>query len=695
MDQNMKHRERGAALARAVNLVLLLLVLGQVVYLASRHRVRFDTTSDDLYSLTDSTRSIVEGLDRRLLVEAYFSPREDLSSQLRETRTVLDNFLDELVQLGRGRVVVQRYNPLEDKSIQDKCTRIGIKPIDAQNRSTNSLSVQRHWQGLRLLYGDQQKVIEQLGPQTSFLAEAILTPAIKEVATEEKRVIGFMEWPSDPAQGQQQGRGWQQIRQVPEIARRYEFRNVRDSEGALVPDDIETLMLFRPRDLTDRQKYVIDQFLLGGGTIVLFHDAADYGIAPRRQFNDLKVATDDKDSTFRFRDQLLHYGIDAQDQLVADLAREAMAPTNAFYGQEYYGLPSQMGFVQSLPQGYPYFFHAVGGDWAQVADQLAAGDSQLADRYRSMLRPGIDTEEFLFKPFKQMKRGPGFYWPAWTDLRRKGGAVDMPESVTGKVLLWSSPLAVVESPPSSTDPLGGSDAMARSNNYNQFMRRLIEAQRASTHQQAPLMVALEGRFPSWFAGKDRPLKVSEQKAQEAQRDEAEPGAGEGPAADEKPAELAAAEGPPLPDELQKAPDVAAPTPEPRLDAAAAAGRFIVIGDSDFLRDDLVAGTYQQLGGPVSFHGRLFFQLLCDWLSQDSDLVALHTRVPVDRKLDLVKESMDKAPDPRDAEKQLRRKTNALVWLNVVVPCALLLVLGGAVFVSRRAQKRSFLQSVDR
>lgn len=178
----------GSALATLLHVLVLFVIFGQIVYLASRYRLRFDTTSDSMYSLTESTSQIIGGLDKRLVIEAYLSPKADLPSQLRDTRTVLDNFLDELVQMGKGKVVVQRYNPLDDKAIQQKCERVGIKPIDAQSNTTSALEVRRHWQGLRLVYGgDRQKIIEQIAPTASTLAEAQITPAIKDVITREKK----------------------------------------------------------------------------------------------------------------------------------------------------------------------------------------------------------------------------------------------------------------------------------------------------------------------------------------------------------------------------------------------------------------------------------------------------------------------------------------------------------------------------
>ena len=189
--------ERGSALAATLHVVLLLVVLGQLVYLGSRHRLRVDLTSDQLWSSTASTKQLIDKLEKRLIVKAYFSPKEKLPVQVRETRAWADSFLDEIVQLGKGKVVVQRLDPNADKAIADEATRVGIKPLELRSQSSTSLSVDRHWQGLRFVYGGgKQKVIPQWAPGSSFLAEAVVTPAIKEVLTEQKRKIGYMEWPA-------------------------------------------------------------------------------------------------------------------------------------------------------------------------------------------------------------------------------------------------------------------------------------------------------------------------------------------------------------------------------------------------------------------------------------------------------------------------------------------------------------------
>ena len=329
-----------------------------------------------------------------------------------------------------------------------------------------------------------------------------------------------------------------------------------------------------------------------------------------------------------------------------------------------------------------------------------AVDKDLAERYRTQFLPGIPSDEFLFKTFKNIKRGPGFYWPTWVGLRRKaGGVLDLPEGIEGRVHLWSSPAVLVEDPPPSLNPLGHGDPRAQQVAYQTFMAKLKERFVAEPRQQAPLMCEVNGKFTSFFAGGDRPLRVSEAKELEAKKaaEAAEKAALD---AGEKPGEKGEAEAQkPPPDPIGPKPppsaDAQEPEIEPERDMIAAGernGRIVMIGDSDFLRDDLVRGDHARVGGPYSVLSGVFFSNMLDWLAEDRDLVELQARATTDRTMKFVDEPAPGA-DPRVVEKELADKTMVLRGFNIVAPILLLSVFGLVVFLMRRSQKRTFLETV--
>ena len=689
-------RERGQALALTLHVVLLLLVLGQVVYLASRFRARVDMTSDALWTSTTSTRSVLAKLEKRLLIEAYFSPKDDLPLNMRGSRDWADNFLDEVTQLGNGSVVVQRYDPNSDKAVADKATRLGVTPLNLSSRSATSLSVDQHWQGLRLVYGgSRQEVVASFLPGSSFAAEAILTPKIKEVMVGEKGRFGYMEWPvAAPQSRTPSGVGWAACRSNEGLKKRYEFQNVKDEDGALLPDDLETLFLFRPKDLSDRQKYVLDQFVVSGGTLVVFADAAEYTVGPQRRMRNRPMSIDAQGSELAFVDMLRHYGVEWRPRLVCDV--DARAYTSKI-PQEYIGLQvrQRTGLAMNVPVPYPYFLHPVNEDWALLADQFAVDatgqvDARKAAQLRKTLQPGMPADDFLFQAFRRLNRGPGFYWPTWVGLaRRAGGGLALPAGVDGRVLLWSSPRSLVEDPPQVLDPIG-QDPRQWAGKSQQFLAERIARLRAEPRRQAPLMCEVKGRFTSFFAGRDRPRRPSEV----AEAKERAPDKADVVAAGDEPAAAG-------PEEAEVGPQLAEDSvPAAMADERAMItesdrpGRIVMVGDATFLRDDLISGGMRQQGGPFSAYGLVFFAQMLDWLSEDRDLVALQTRVPTDRTLRFVEDDATAQTDPRDAEQALRSKTRGLVTWNVLVPSLLLAVCGAALWVWRRNQKRAFLASLQ-
>jgi ABC-type uncharacterized transport system involved in gliding motility auxiliary subunit len=219
--------------------------------------------------------------------------------------------------------------------------------------------------------------------------------------------------------------------------------------------------------------------------------------------------------------------------------------------------------------------------------------------------------------------------------------------------------------------------------------KLAERLLAEPRQQAPLMVEVKGRFSSFFAGHERPKRPSEIKEEEAKKAAAE----NPPPTPPDVADPNAAAKPPVAEAKPETPPV--PAEAAMVERGEKPGRIVVVGDSDFVRDDLVSGAYTQAGGPVSANSAVtFFAQLLDWLAEDRDLVALQSKVAVDRSLRLVDATAASGADPRLQEQALRSKTTWLRAINVVGPGLLLVVLGLCVWAWRRAQKRSFLATVN-
>lgn len=685
-------RERGFALGITVHVVLLVAIAAMVVYLASRYRVRIDLTADRLYTLTESTTRVLDRVDDRLRIEAYFSPDSALAAVHQEARRTLRNVLDEYVQRGRGRVVVQYLDPSSDVELEKKAQRLGIQPQTVQDLDGKTFSAKQVWQGLRFLYGGaRQKVVPFLGfTDQPWMYEAALTPIVKALTVEEKPKIGVVAWPSTPAQSpgfgrQEQPRGYDQVLGVEQITDRYEIVRVDLSLGQLVPDELDTLILLRPRELTARQKYAFDQFLMRGGRLVVFADSDDVSIGRTRTFATQQVSWDAAESGSRFLEQLAHYGAVVHDRFLVDRLSPQL-PFNVV-------VQTQTGGQGVVPLRYPYWYQPAAVDWADYAKALAETaeggvDEALVAAYRRQFEPGVDPE--LAKGLTP----PAFFWPAGLEL-----AEQLPDGVTGHVLMRSSPSSVLQTPPRSVDPIG-SNPQRIEQHYVSFIEPIDRALQSEPPRQHALMLDLRGTFRSWYEGNPIPHRPGEEEpAKEPADPLAEPvttdplGGEKEPAAEDPDAPI----GPTRPatgadGATDSTGDDADPAPILRAREGA---RLVVVADATFLRDDLVTGEYQQAGGPVSQLGPLFFANLLDWLAQDRDLYALRTRGGgVDRRLHVIEPTELQAIPPERLQQEIDRRTSRIRVLNVVVPVSLLIGVGFVVLMSRWASKRKFVTETE-
>jgi hypothetical protein len=540
---------------------------------------------------------------------------------------------------------------------------------------------------VRVRYGgDKQEVLPVLQfYESTFQYEAVLTPLIKNLAVKVKPKVKV--W-SPPPDNRSRGipMGYQQIRQL--FVNSYDFSDLDLSDGKLVPDDTQILLLVRPRDLTDRQKYAFDQYLMRGGKLVVFADTADVdvGSADYRAFYPSAVEYDAKDASLKFLDQLAHYGVKVEDKLVADafngaqesLSRAVMTIT----GPGYQGVP------------YPYAPRPRAVDWGadDIAKQMARSrtgeiDQERVAQYKQAFKPGLNVDHPL--TLKQ-QNGPGLFWPCPVGLTDK-----LPEGVKADVILRTSPVTLVEKIGNDLNPFGQNsakpeEAMAA---INKFINTINSKVAAEPRRQVDLCVALAGSMPSFFAGKAVPPrrpKVSSEPVTDPLKEKV---GKEG----EKPPEPPADDVGPKP-EVPTAQDDKDQDP-PLLDKAQAGAQLIAIGDADFIRDDLLSGTYNQPGkagvaGPASDQRALFFlAVLLDWLVQDTDLVALRTKAATDRTIRLGQQDALNNESVESFTQRVQRKEALLQWANVFAPAVLLLVVWLFMIVRRAQRKAAFLRAM--
>ena len=254
----------------ATSLVLLLVLFATLSLLSTRmlRGVRIDLSEDQLYTLSAGTQKVLAGLKEP--VNLYFFFSEEASRDLPQIRSYagrVEEMLDEMAGHSDGKVTIHLVDPEPFSEQEDEAARYGLQavPVGASGESlylgiagTNSL--------------DDVQTMPFLQPSKEKFLEYDLAKIVSSLGSPERKVLGLitslpMTAGFDPAtQGMREA--WVIYEQLSEL-----FRiETISAQADTLPDDLDVLVLVHPRDLEEAMLYRIDQFVLGGGRLLVFLD---------------------------------------------------------------------------------------------------------------------------------------------------------------------------------------------------------------------------------------------------------------------------------------------------------------------------------------------------------------------------------------------------------------------------------------
>ena len=227
-----------------------------------------DFTENKNHTLSDGTRAILEELDTPVVIRYYASRSTNyMPEQLKLHMRRVDDLLKEYASLSGGRLRIENLDPEPDTDAEDSANLDGIsgQRIDDENL----------YFGLAVNCLDRTAVIPFLEPRDETMLEYNLSKAIAEVTTPVKPVIGVMsalDLKGAPAmmQGQRPSPPWvfyQQLKQS------FEVKDLGMTPEAIDPKEIKVLLLFHPAGITPEVEFLVDQYLLAGGTVVAVVDS--------------------------------------------------------------------------------------------------------------------------------------------------------------------------------------------------------------------------------------------------------------------------------------------------------------------------------------------------------------------------------------------------------------------------------------
>jgi ABC-type uncharacterized transport system involved in gliding motility auxiliary subunit len=270
-------------------LVALVLVLVPLVVASSRwlHATRIDLTADQLYTLTPGTRHIVDSLQRPLQLTLYFSEHatRDLP-KLRSYERRVNEMLQEMVARSHGRIRLRVIDPVPYSDDEAGAEGSGLI---AANGGSNGERVFFGLAGSAMAPGEARGA-EDAGTPEKSLSIAFFDPSreafleydiakllyeLNQVRKPEIGVLSSLPVQGDLALGEQPWAVMQQLGQL------FELKTLDAATLQHVDDRLKVLLLIHPKQLPPAAQYAIDQYVMGGGHLVVFVDPdAELDAAP-------------------------------------------------------------------------------------------------------------------------------------------------------------------------------------------------------------------------------------------------------------------------------------------------------------------------------------------------------------------------------------------------------------------------------
>ncbi|MDP1709876.1 MAG: Gldg family protein [Candidatus Komeilibacteria bacterium] len=298
-DSKRQINKRNALIA----ITAMLAVVAVVNIISVRFFTRADVTAEKNYSLSATTKEIIQDLPGKISIKAYFT--KNLPGYLVNTNQEVRDLLAEFETLSHGNVAVTYLDPSQDQKIEQAAQESGIPTLQFNVVEKDKYQVTNGYLGVAVFYGDKKEIMPLV--QNIGSLEYDLAAAISKLTRLKMPVVAWL-----------YGRGaydrTADLKQVDSLlGRQYDVREFNIEDGNLVGQDIDTLIIPGiSQPLKAREQYIIDQFLMRGGSLLLLEE----GVSINN--NDLSVTARDSG----LGDLLTQWGIKINKNLVLDVSNE-------------------------------------------------------------------------------------------------------------------------------------------------------------------------------------------------------------------------------------------------------------------------------------------------------------------------------------------------------------------------------------
>jgi ABC-2 type transport system permease protein len=328
-----------------IRLAMVIAIIVLVNFIASFLYKRFDLTSEGRYSLSESTKNLLENTKHKAFIKIYLDG-EDLPSGFLRLRNATEDVLKEMNSESNGKIQYEFTNPVKNATNEDERIKIqqeliskGLIPTQLRVKKEDGFKEQLIFPCVQVSVNGKSWPVQILENQVGFPPEYALNNsiisleykianAIKKLTDEKVYTIGIM-----------QGHGELRPEELNDLANiltenKYEVNfydvkkkvlsNQGDSLGSWFPQNTDLLIIAGPQQpFADVEKYRLDQYVMKGGKILWALEAMDARMDYLRNESNMFMA---HGIDLNLEDILFTYGVRINKNLVQDGQQSAPIP---------------------------------------------------------------------------------------------------------------------------------------------------------------------------------------------------------------------------------------------------------------------------------------------------------------------------------------------------------------------------------
>ena len=377
---------------RLFPLVALLLGILVLAGLALTVRFRIDLTEEKRYSLHPSTLQLLEGIDRPLHVDILLTG-EQLPGGMRRLQKSIEETVRTFNAYSAENITVSYFDPLEvTDSLKEAfiytLADYGIRPTNLFVNKATGQQEQLIFPGILVSDDTYETGALILKGERGMSAEQTLNASIENLEFEIAQAIQKLLYPQKTALAMIIGHGElaedDGFGMVEALNGRYELFKVPMEQAKKVEDlsSFAAVFILGPDStFSDRELFLLDQYVMGGGNLVVAAEGASLDLSQLAGEGALALPQENSLDRLLFR-----YGIRVNKDLIQDLNFGVIPVMGGNFGNQ----------EQLVPLPWPYHFQA----GRMYSHPITKGLDQVNFRYSSSLdtvkADGVKKTPLLF-----------------------------------------------------------------------------------------------------------------------------------------------------------------------------------------------------------------------------------------------------------------------------------------------------------